>query len=61
MDVPGYLVSAVFFKIYPQVVEMYGWATLWRVVSAMVAVSTVCITVQQKLEAVGVKQQKLER
>ena len=49
------------FKFYPHIVEMYGWATLWRVVSTMVAVSTVCITVQQKLEAVGAKQQKLDR
>ena len=60
MDVPGYLVSAVFFKFYPQIAETYGWATVWRVVSAMVAVSTVCITVQQKLEAVAAKQQNRE-
>lgn len=55
MDVPGYFVSAIFFKVYPEVVGTYGWPTLWRVVSAMVAVSTVCITVQQKLEAAGAK------
>ena len=60
MDVPGYLVSAVFFKFYPQIVEIYGWSTVWRVVSAMVALSTVCITAQQKLEAVAAKQRKLE-
>lgn len=55
MDVPGYFVSAVFFKVYPEIVGTYGWPTLWRVVSAMVAMSTVCITVQQKLEAAGAK------
>ena len=55
MDDPGYIVSAIFFKVYPEVVGTYGWPTLWRVVSAMVAVSTVCITVQQKLEAAGAK------
>ena len=55
MDVPGYLVSAVFFKLYPQIVALHGWTTLLRMVGAMVAVSTICITTQQRLEALGNK------
>lgn len=55
MDVPGYLVSSVFFQIYPKVVDASGWGSVWRVVSGMVVVSTVCITMQQRLEAQGAR------
>lgn len=58
MDVPGYLVSSMFFQVYPKVVNAYGWGAVWRLVGGMVAVSTVCITMQQRLEARGAGSKK---
>jgi hypothetical protein len=44
------VVSAIFFMVYPVVLESHGWAGVWRMVAGMVLVSTVCIVAQQKLE-----------
>ena len=51
MDVPGYFISAVFFKVYPSVVSACGWPAVWRIISGMILVSTACIVQQQRLEA----------
>ena len=51
MDVPGYFISAVFFKVYPSVVSAWGWPAVWRIISGMILVSTACIVQQQRLEA----------
>lgn len=44
------MVSAVFFVVYPMVLESHGWVGVWRMVGGMVLVSTACIVAQQKLE-----------
>jgi hypothetical protein len=48
MDVPGYIVSALFFRLYPKLAATrWGWGAVWTSIGAMVAVSTVCICCQQ--------------
>ena len=59
MDVPGYLVSSIFFQIYPKIVDAHGWSAVWWLVAGMVAVSTVCITLQQRLEAGTLRKQQI--
>lgn len=51
IDVPGYFVSAVFFRAYPVFVAAWGWSAVWFIAGGMVLVSTVCIVCQQRLEA----------
>ena len=48
MDVPGYFLSAMFFREYPGVVASRGWGAVFMLLAAMVGVATVCIVAQQR-------------
>ena len=47
MDVPGYIASAIFFKLQPDLVATYSWAFIFNLLALIVLVSTLCIVVQQ--------------
>jgi sugar phosphate permease len=63
MDMPGYMLSACVFKLYPNVVATGGWGMFFVILGGMIGVATVCVCTQVALEgrAPQAKTRKVKR
>jgi hypothetical protein len=57
IDTPGYLVSAILFQLYPQLIASGGWPLIFSVLAVMIGVAGLSLGVQQTME----NQNRLER
>ena len=50
IDTPGYLVSAILFQLYPQLLASGGWPLIFSILGLMISVAGLSLGAQQAME-----------